>query len=295
MAWLEIHQALPTHKKLLAASDSLGVRPAPLLGHLVCFWLWALDNAPDGDLSGLNETMISRAAQWTKSSKRFVDVLVAVRFLDSVDGSYLIHDWEDYAGKLIDQRNRNKRRQQTYRERLRNATPNGDIPVTSPLPSGLHNEDVTVTSQPRNGATVPDHTVPDSTSSPLPPSPEIHTSEDADLEEIPDTWYGTLCTIPGWMTERIHAEEWVKKTGVSEEMALQVATDLKAKWGGKGWKWKDTWATFQSWCRRNQRNEGSSGNPSGHQSGHQGSGRGRREKIEYSPSFPGGKRITYIE
>lgn len=53
MAWIELHQSLPQHRKLLALRDALGLRTPAALGHMCLLWLWALDNAPDGDLSAL--------------------------------------------------------------------------------------------------------------------------------------------------------------------------------------------------------------------------------------------------
>ncbi len=48
MAWIQIHQQLKDHRKVLAAADELDIEPAHMLGLLISFWLWAIDNAPDG-------------------------------------------------------------------------------------------------------------------------------------------------------------------------------------------------------------------------------------------------------
>ena len=50
MAWIQIHQQLKDHRKVLAAADELDIEPAHMLGLLISFWLWAIDNAPDGSL-----------------------------------------------------------------------------------------------------------------------------------------------------------------------------------------------------------------------------------------------------
>ena len=47
MAWLQVHQTLKDHRKLFDAADQLEVEPPHMMGLLVSFWLWALDNAPD--------------------------------------------------------------------------------------------------------------------------------------------------------------------------------------------------------------------------------------------------------
>ena len=42
MAWIELHQSLPQHRKLLALRDALGLRTPAALGHMCLLWLWAL-------------------------------------------------------------------------------------------------------------------------------------------------------------------------------------------------------------------------------------------------------------
>lgn len=66
MAWIQIHQQLKDHRKVLAAADELDIEPAHMLGLLISFWLWAIDNAPDGSLAGISDRMIARAASGTK-------------------------------------------------------------------------------------------------------------------------------------------------------------------------------------------------------------------------------------
>jgi hypothetical protein len=93
VAWLELHQSLPTHRKTLMMADALDVKPVQIVGHLTCLWLWALDNAQDGVLH-VSPQMIARAAQWEGDPQVFMDALLAAGFLDH-DGR--IHDWDEYA------------------------------------------------------------------------------------------------------------------------------------------------------------------------------------------------------
>ena len=48
MAWLKIYQSIRQHRKILDAADALEIAPPYMIGLLTSFWLWALDNAPDG-------------------------------------------------------------------------------------------------------------------------------------------------------------------------------------------------------------------------------------------------------
>jgi hypothetical protein len=111
MAWIEVHQSLPSHRKTMLVSDALNIAPAQVVGHLACFWMWALDNAPDGELGGLSNRLIARAAGWLKDADAFADALRAAGFLD---GS-TIHDWPDYAGRLVQKREQNRRRMRDAR------------------------------------------------------------------------------------------------------------------------------------------------------------------------------------
>jgi hypothetical protein len=112
MAWLELHQSLPTHRKTLAMADALDTQPAHIVGHIACLWLWALDNAQDGVLH-VSPRMVARAAQWEGDPQAFMDALLAAGFLDA-DG--YIHDWDEYAGRLIEIRRRSVTRAKSWRE-----------------------------------------------------------------------------------------------------------------------------------------------------------------------------------
>ena len=74
MAWIELHQSLPQHRKLLALRDALGLRTPAALGHMCLLWLWALDNAPDGDLSALPARQLAEICQF--SERRAGDLAV---------------------------------------------------------------------------------------------------------------------------------------------------------------------------------------------------------------------------
>ena len=109
MAWIELHQSLPQHRKLLALRDALGLRTPAALGHMCLLWLWALDNAPDGDLSALPARQLAEICQF--SERRAGDLAVALRTSGFVDADWRLHDWGDYTGRLIDQRAASRERQ----------------------------------------------------------------------------------------------------------------------------------------------------------------------------------------
>ena len=127
MAWLQVHQTLKDHRKLFDAADELEITPPHMMGLLVSFWLWALDNAPKGDLAGITPRMIARAAQWDGEPEKLAETLIRAGWIDeNEDGTLEIHDWYEYAGKLIDQRQAEKER--SARRRAAAASSSDDTP-----------------------------------------------------------------------------------------------------------------------------------------------------------------------
>lgn len=114
MAWIKVYQALSNnHRKILHLMELLEIGEAETIGHLVCLWLWSLDNAPNGTLPAV-DLVIARAAKWEKVAVYFVNALFTAHWIDRVKKQYVLHDWNDYIGELISKRAQNK-------ERMRNA------------------------------------------------------------------------------------------------------------------------------------------------------------------------------
>ena len=170
MAWIEIHQSLPTHKKTLLASDALGITPVHLMGHMVAFWLWALDNVPDGDLDNISPRVIARAAQWEGDPEQFVGALISVGFIDETGNGLAIHDWYDYAGRLIERRNAERERSRQRRA----AAQKGNTKTTAGRPPVDHATTV---------GTVQYPTVPNSTDKEYICATEAHNDSDENDEE----------------------------------------------------------------------------------------------------------------
>ena len=138
MAWIESHQSLPTHRKTMRLKAALEIKTPQAMGHLHLLWLWALDNAPDGCLEDIPDEGIAEVCQWEGDASEFVNALMDAGFIDR--DTCMIHDWEDYAGKLMARREANAQRTRDWRAR--------HVTVTSPL---------------RDGATVPNRTQPNRT------------------------------------------------------------------------------------------------------------------------------------
>jgi len=118
MAWIELHQSLVTHRKIMKLKRLLNIRTPMAIGYLCMIWLWSLDNAPDGDLSTLTPREIASLCDYRgKDPKALISALIEAGFLNS---DLSIHDWFDYTGKLITSRNLKRKRDRDYYNKKKN-------------------------------------------------------------------------------------------------------------------------------------------------------------------------------
>lgn len=101
--YIPSHAALGNHPKLRRLARTLAISRPAAVGHLHYLWWWSQEYAPDGDLSYHRYTAedIADAALWEGDAYEFVDALKTSGFLDDDDGSLLIHDWDEYGGKVV--------------------------------------------------------------------------------------------------------------------------------------------------------------------------------------------------
>ncbi len=158
MAWFEAHDTLGKHPKTLALARLLKVRRREAVGLLHDLFAWGLSAADKhGLLKNLTAEDIGEALDFApKKGRDVVAALVEAGFLDCDDESYYIHDWYDYAGKLYDARERNRKKVRAFRDRRKQQ----DSGEENDTEGGNSNGNVTVTQPLRNGVTVPNRTVP---------------------------------------------------------------------------------------------------------------------------------------
>lgn len=154
MAWIESHQSLSRHRKTLKTAGRLSVDRHKLIGHLHELWWWALDNVGvDGRLSEMNAYEIATAAQWNGDHEDFVEALFEGGFLDKDGNEWVLHDWYDYAGKLIERRIQERDRSRERRKQV-TKTPKESQEETEQRPPDDQRSTV---------GTVPNRTVPNQT------------------------------------------------------------------------------------------------------------------------------------
>lgn len=112
--WIESHVTLGRHPKLIRLAEALGTSRAAAMGHLHYLWHWSLVYTFGGDLSPFRPKDVSHAAEWDGDPEAFIAALKEVGFLDA-DGH--LHDWQDYAGRILERRAAERDRKRKWREK----------------------------------------------------------------------------------------------------------------------------------------------------------------------------------
>ena len=152
MAWFKVNQTLTRHPKLKRLARGLGISEPTAIGHLILLWGWAMDYAPDGDISEFDAEDIAGVAGWDGDADTFIAALLScgIRgdgFLERTeDGGLIFHDWEENIGSDLEQRRKAAEKIRKYRAKKKTDLPeacnglrNGYVTGTQPLRNGLRN------------------------------------------------------------------------------------------------------------------------------------------------------------
>ena len=116
--WIRLHVDLFEHPKTARLARRLEINKVQTVGHLAALWSWALRYAPAGEITAYDADEIADGALWDGDSKRFLEELEACKWLERNDrGEVRIHDWEEYGGRLLETKIRNRERAREYREK----------------------------------------------------------------------------------------------------------------------------------------------------------------------------------
>src|SRR4029077_8480416 len=117
MAWIESHQAIGSHPKTIVLCELLKVRLPTAVGFLHYLWWWALDYAQDGRIGKFAPKVIAHACHWTGKPDAFINGLTTAGFLEQTPVGLVIHDWQEYAGSLLDRRRADAERKRSVRRK----------------------------------------------------------------------------------------------------------------------------------------------------------------------------------
>lgn len=117
MAWIESHQQLRDHPKVIRLARMLDVNRREAVGMLHYLWWWALDHAEDGDLTEYEAEDLADACDYGGDPHLLVKALLECGpgerpgFIEDAPGERVVlHDWWQYAGKLVDRRRKDRER-----------------------------------------------------------------------------------------------------------------------------------------------------------------------------------------
>lgn len=230
MVWIESHLSLGSHPKTFKLARLLGISRAAAVGHLHYLWWWAMDYAPSGSLDRFDPIEIAIAGAWEGLPAEFIESLTQAGFLD-VDGT--IHDWMDYAGRLVLLR---QRKAEAMRKKRATTLParSGDVPLP----------------------TVPNRTQPNHTQQ------NLSSAEEAPTSQFPE-WFNILAQDPRWKSEG--PERYITSV---EKAHPNVDLDLEAhaayEWlqTAKGLKKKVLRGFWTNWLTPSKNGTAASGQPS---------------------------------
>lgn len=129
VAWIKVDKALIDHPKVAEATARIGrgCDAFKLAGHLVTLWGWALEAAPQG--GPLTVAQVAHGARWPGKPAPFVEALRLSGLLDQRGAAFWIHDYLEYAGAYLRERERSRARS---RERPRGTAAGTAVPPGAP-------------------------------------------------------------------------------------------------------------------------------------------------------------------
>lgn len=217
MLWVESHIDLGNHPKTFALQTALNADLPTAIGVLHLLWHFTLRFCwRTGDLSKYNATQIAYAVGWKGDPNVLLVSLQESGWLDGM----IVHDWLDYAGKIV--------RDRLYNEQRRNTASNDVIARKS-------------------AATRPDLTRPDITKqqhvSPIPPKG----GQSKVLEWFEITWknYPTERRIGKKACLRVY-QRFVKNLSQAKEIASALENYLSSQTVKAGYI-KNATTFFNNW------------------------------------------------
>lgn len=195
IAWIESHQTLREHPKTYELMDALKIEKAAALGHLQMFWWWCIDYALDGRMKP-NSALLSRAADWKGDIDTFANAMLSAGWIDLENDEWVVHDWHDYCGELVEKR---LSRKVLKRKKLSNKR----LTKTAEVPTNPDKNQPTLPYPTVPNRTQPNHTVPKD--SPLPPKGGL---------VIPDDLKEFSSEIRDWMEYKRQKGQGYKPKGL---------------------------------------------------------------------------------
>lgn len=150
LPWLKVHKTLPDHRKSKQLEREIGERNA--FGYVMRLWMWCLDNAPEGRISGKHlSDIVEDAAGWRGEPGRLFGALLEFEWIERSGDAVAVHDWEDFAGAHI-----KRAEQQAVEKRERRSRSGSSFPAAVDVTDGVRtacaeNKTSCAESEPKDG------------------------------------------------------------------------------------------------------------------------------------------------
>ena len=147
MAWIESHQTIDHHPKMLKLARAMNWSRFDAIGRLHVFWHWCLDYAPDGQLDKHGPMVIAEVFGVVGTESERAQFIAALRESEFVDFEprMQVHDWWDFAGRFLQVRY--KRHPKIWKQikalYVRNKQPNNNRTTTELSAKNNHKPNLT--------------------------------------------------------------------------------------------------------------------------------------------------------
>ncbi|OBZ08903.1 hypothetical protein A8L34_22380 [Bacillus sp. FJAT-27264] len=139
--WIKSYQATDRDPQTRKFCRLTGLDTPAAVGSLHMIWWWAMDWAPEGDLTKFEPIDLADAAHFEGDAQVFFDALVEAGYVAKTLEGHEIMDWNSIGGQVIEGRKKaatkkaNQRAKAAEKKAAEEAAANdvpGDIPKTSP-------------------------------------------------------------------------------------------------------------------------------------------------------------------
>lgn len=247
MAWIESHQEVGRHPKTKKLARLLGVSLPAAVGHLHYLWWWALDFAQDGLLDKYDAEDIADALQWDGDANQLVEALISSGYIDDTEDGLVVHDWAEYAGKLLERRAKDRARKRAAAEAagvpesVRRSSDGNDEEADGVLNASCVTNQPTVPNQPNTtNSTEPNRTEPHQPDG----DPPLQERRFAEFWKAYPNKVGKAGCLKAWKKLKPSAELFDK---IMEALTKQKASEKWQREGGRFIPNPLTWLNQGRW------------------------------------------------
>lgn len=231
MAWIESNQEVGRHPKTKKLARLLGVSLPAAVGHLHYLWWWALDFAQDGMLNKFDAYDIADAMQWDGDADQLLEALRSAGYIDDTDAGLRIHDWMDYAGKLLERREKDRSRKRAAAE-------------AAGVPSSFRRNSNGKSTEPDGNLNAPSATAPKTEPHQPDGDPPLQERRFAEFWQAYPKKVGKASCLKAWMKLKPTADLF---TQIMETLTKQKATEQWQREGGRFIPNPLTWLNQGRW------------------------------------------------